>query len=100
MGKLLTAELVEIEFEKQDPENACEWCIHIRIRKKNKEHNVFTILTNEKPFTRFTLNTGNLVTNSKNTLSEVMSNVVELTKLEKEIADNAIATMKEIKKDE
>ena len=36
MGKLLTAELVEIEFEKQDPENACEWCIHIRIRKKKQ----------------------------------------------------------------
>ena len=100
MAKLLTAELVEIEFEKQNPENACEWCIHIRVRKRNKENNILTILTNEKPYTRFTMNTGSLVKNSKDTLSEVMSNIIELTKLEKEIADNAIATMKELKKDE
>lgn len=91
IGKLITADAVEIEFEKQNPkESSCEWSITIRVRKKNKEQNILTILTNEKPFTRFTLNTGTLVKNSKDTLSEVMSNVVELSRLEKEIIDNAI----------
>ena len=41
-----------------------------------------------------------LVKNSKETLGEVMSNVVELSNLEKEIIDNAIKVTKEIKKDE
>ena len=58
------------------------------------------IRTNNKPYTRFTLNTGNMVTKSKDTLSEVMSNVVELSNLEKEIIDNAIEVTKDIKKDE
>ena len=100
MGKLITANAVEIEFEKQNPDDACEWCIYIKVRKNNKEQNVLTILSNEKPSTRFTMHTGSLVKNSKETLGEVMSNVVELSNLEKEIIDNAIKVTKEIKKDE
>jgi len=46
------------------------------------------------------MHTGSLVKNSKETLGEVMSNVVELSNLEKEIIDNAIKVTKEIKKDE
>ena len=98
MGKLITADAIEIEFEKQNPDHACEWCIYIKVRKNNKEQNVLTILTNEKPYTRFTMHTGSLVKNSKETLGEVMSNVVELSNLEKEIIDNAIKVTKEIKK--
>ena len=98
MGKLITANAVEIEFEKQNPDDACEWCIYIKVRKNNKEQNVLTILTNENPYTRFTMHTGSLVKNSKETLGEVMSNVVELSNLEKEIIDNAIKVTKEIKK--
>ena len=100
MGKLITADAVEIEFEKQNPDHACEWCIYIRVRKNDKEQNVLMIRTNNKPYTRFTLNTGNMVQKSKDALSEVMSNVVELSNLEKEIIDNAIEVTKEIKKDE
>lgn len=100
MGKLITANALEIEFEKQNPDDACEWCIYIRVRKNNKEQNILTILTNEKPYTRFTMHTGSLVKNSKETLSEVMSNVVELSRLEKEIIDNAIKVTTDTKKDE
>ena len=100
MGKLITADALEIEFEKQNPDDACEWCIYIRVRKNDKEQNVLTILTNEKPYTRFTMHTGSLVKNSKETLSEVMSNVVELSRLEKEIIDNAIKVTTGTKKDE
>ena len=94
MGRLITAEAVEIVFEKQNPDDACEWCIYVRVRKNNKEQNILTLLTNEKPYTRFTMHSGSLVKNSKESLEEVMSNVVELSKLEKEIIDNAIKTTK------
>jgi len=100
MGKLVTADALEIEFEKQNPDDACEWCIYIRVRKNEKEQNILTILTNEKPYTRFTMHTGSLVKNSKETLSEVMSNVVELSRLEKEIIDNTIKVTTDNKKDE
>ena len=100
MGKLITADALEIEFEKQNPDDACEWCIYIRVRKNDKEQNLLTILTNEKPYTRFTMHTGCLVKNSKETLSEVISNVVELSRLEKEIIDNAIKVTTDTKKDE
>ena len=83
MDKLITADDVEIEFEKQNPNHACKWCIYIRVKKKNKEKNVLMIRTNNKPYTRFTLNTGNIVKKSKDTLSEVMSNIVELNNLER-----------------
>ena len=46
------------------------------------------------------MHTGSLVKNSKETLSEVMSNVVELSRLEKEIIDNAIKVTTDTKKDE
>ena len=100
MGKLITADAVEIEFEKQNPHDSCEWCIYVRVKKNNKQQNVIMILTNEKPYTRFTMNTGSLVKNSKESLSEIMSNVVELSNLEKEIMDNAIQVTKEIKKND
>tara|TARA_B100000700_G_scaffold215154_1_gene236505 strand:- start:175 stop:486 length:312 start_codon:yes stop_codon:yes gene_type:complete len=100
MGKLLTVDDVEIEFEKQSEDHACEWCIYVRVRKKEKQQNVLMIKTNNKPYTRFTLNSGNMVQKSKDTLSDVMSNVVELSNLEKEIIDNAIEVTKDIKKNE
>ena len=100
MGKLLTVDDVEIEFEKQSEDHACEWCIYIRVRKKEKQQNVLMIKTNNKPYTRFTLNTGNIVQKSKDALSDVISNVVELSNLEKEIIDNAIEATKDIKKNE
>ena len=95
-----SADDVEIIFEKQNPDHDCEWCIYVKVRKNDKEQNVLMIRTNNKPYTRFTLNTGNMVTKSKDTLSEVMSNVVELSNFEKEIIDNAIEVTKNIKKDE
>ena len=100
MTKVLTVEDVEIEFEKQSEDHACEWCIYVRVRKKDKQQNVLMIKTNNKPYTRFTLNTGNIVQKSKDTLSDVMSNVVELSNLEKEIIDNAIEVTKNINKNE
>ena len=96
--KLLTVNDVEIEFEKQSSDHDCKWCIYVRARKKNKEQNVLMIKTNNKPYTRFTFNSGNLVKKSNKTLSEIITGVVDLSKLEKEIIDNAIEVTKEIEK--
>ena len=37
MTKVLTVDDVEIEFEKQNSDHACKWCIYIRLRKSDKE---------------------------------------------------------------
>ena len=56
MTKLLTVDGIEIEFEKQNTDHACKWCVYLRLKKKDKEKTFLMIRTNEKPFTRFTYN--------------------------------------------
>ena len=73
--KEVTTFIVEVRAENQD--HACEWCIYVKVRKNDKEQNVLMIRTNNKPYTRFTLNTGNMVTKSKDTLSELDTFTVE-----------------------
>ncbi len=85
MGKIITVEDVEIEFEKQPSENICNWCIYVRVRKKNAQHLALMIKTDNKPFTRFTLSTGDITKNSGDTLGQIMSNVVDLSNLQKEL---------------
>ena len=46
MGKLITADDVEIIFEKQNPDNACEWWIYVKVRKNDNEQTVLMIRTN------------------------------------------------------
>ncbi len=87
MGKIITVEDVEIEFEKQPNENVCNWCIYVRVRKKDTQHLALMIKTDNKPYTRFTLNTGNITKNSGDTLGQIMSNVVDLGNLKKELED-------------
>ena len=91
MTKVLTVDDVEIEFEKQNPNHSCKWCIYIRLRKKDKEQTVLMIRTNNKPYTRFTFNSGNIVNQSnkslKDILSNTMNNIEELRVIEKNIND-------------
>lgn len=79
MTKLLTVDNLEIEFEKQDPSHACKWCIYIRLKKNDKEQTFLMIKTDEKPFTRFTHNSGKLVALSDESLSDIMFNSVNLS---------------------
>ena len=51
MTKVLTVDDVEIEFEKQNSDHACKWCIYIRLRKSDKEQTLLMIRTNNKPYT-------------------------------------------------
>ena len=77
MTKVISIDDMEIEFEKQNSESSCKWCVYIRVRKKDKDQLLFMFKTNHKPLTRFTYNSGNLVTKSKKTLSEILSNTME-----------------------
>ena len=79
MTKLLTVDGVEVEFEKQYTDHACKWCVYIRLKKKDKEQTLLMIRVNEKPFTRFTYNSGKMVILSEEILSEIFTNSVNVT---------------------
>ena len=68
MTKVISIDEMEIEFEKQNPESSCKWCIYIRVRKKNKDQLLLMFKTNHKPLTKFTSNSGNIVIESKKML--------------------------------
>ena len=68
MTKVISIDDMEIEFEKQNPKNTCKWCVYIRVRKKNKDQLLLMFKTNHKPLTKFTSNSGNIVTESKKML--------------------------------
>tara|TARA_B100000212_G_C26997275_1_gene373427 strand:+ start:239 stop:445 length:207 start_codon:yes stop_codon:yes gene_type:complete len=68
MTKVISIDEMEIEFEKQNPESSCKWCVYIRVRKKNKDQLLLMFKTNHKPLTKFTSNSGNIVIESKKML--------------------------------
>ena len=91
MTKIISIDDMEIEFEKQNTESICKWCIYIRVRKKDKDQLIFMFKTNHKPLTRFTYNSGNIVKKSKKTLAEIFNDTIEdieeLKTIEKKIND-------------
>ena len=101
MTKLLTDDGVEVEFEKQHTDHACKWCVYIRLKKKDKEQTLLMIRVNEKPFTRFTYNSGKMVILSEEILSEIFTNSVNVTHiLDREIdkiENKVLELTKEIK---
>ena len=68
MTKVISIDEMEIEFEKQNPESSCKWCVYIRVRKKNKDQLLLMFKTNHKPLTKFTSSSGNIVIESKKML--------------------------------
>ena len=68
MTKVISIDEMEIEFEKQNPESSCKWCVYIRVRKKNKDQLLLMFKTNHKPLTKFTSISGNIVIESKKML--------------------------------
>ncbi len=68
MTKVISIDEMEIEFEKQNLESSCKWCVYIRVRKKNKDQLLLMFKTNHKPLTKFTSNSGNIVIESKKML--------------------------------
>ena len=88
MTKLLTVDGIEIGFEKQDPGHDCKWCIYVRLKKKDKEQSFLMIKTDEKPFTRFTYNSGKMVCMSDEVLNEILINSVNVSSLIKNLEKN------------
>ena len=68
MTKVIKIDDMEIEFEKQNPESSCKWCVYVRVRKKDNDRLLFMFKTNHRPLTKFTSNIGNIVTESKKML--------------------------------
>ena len=89
MTKVIKIDDMEIEFEKQNPESSCKWCVYIRVRKKDNDHLLFMFKTNHKPYTKFTYNAGNTVANSSKTLKDILGNTMDsiedLRNLEKDL---------------
>ena len=89
MTKVIKIDDMEIEFEKQNPESSCKWCVYIRVRKKDNDHLLIMFKTNHKPYTRFTYNAGNTVANSSKTLKDILGNTMDsiedLRSLEKDL---------------
>ena len=48
MTKVIKIDDMEIEFEKQNPESSCKWCVYIRVRKKDNDHLLFMFKTQKK----------------------------------------------------
>ena len=91
MTKVLTVDDIEVEFEKQNPSTSCKWCVYLRVRKDDKEKLLLMFKTDNKPYTKFTYDSGNIITNSKKTLKEILSETMnavddlrDLEKLSKE----------------
>jgi len=77
--KIITVEDVEIEFQKQNPGNDSKWCVFVKVREKDHDKLLFMIKTDHKPYTRFTLEKGNII--------EAVDSFAELSKLDVSIQD-------------
>ena len=88
MTKVLTVDDIEVEFEKQNPSTSCKWCVYLRVRKDDKEKLLLMFKIDNKPYTKFTYDSGNIITNSKKTLKEILSETMnavdDLRDLEKQ----------------
>ena len=59
--KIIKVEDVEIEFQKQNKGNDSKWCTYVKVREKDHDKLLFMIKTDHKPYTRFTIETGDVV---------------------------------------
>jgi len=61
---IIEVDAVEVEFQKQHPEVSCNWCVYVKVRKGLHEKILLMIKTDNIPFTNFTHNQGNIITNT------------------------------------
>ena len=79
--KIIKVEDVEIEFQKQNPGNDSKWCVLVKVREKDHDKLLFMIKTDHKPYTRFTIENGNV------TIEKHMNSLNEQAALEISIQD-------------
>ena len=83
--KIIQVDDVEIEFEKQNKDVSCRWCVYVKVRNKDHDKLLFMIKTNSKPYTRFTMNKGNTV--------DFMDDIQSISKLDMNIQDEKSSPM-------
>ena len=77
--KIIKVDDVEIEYQKQNPGNDSKWMVYIKVREKDHDKLLLIIKTDHKPYTRFTIEKGNII--------EAVDSMNELSKLDISIQD-------------
>ena len=77
--KIIKVEDVEIEFQKQNPGNDSKWGVYVKVREKDHDKLLVMIKTDHKPYTRFTIEKGNIL--------EAVDSMNELSALDVSIQD-------------
>ena len=70
--KILSADKVEVRFEKQPETSSCKWCLYCKVEKKDKTKLLFMIKTDVPPYLLFQENKINLIKNSEKIKQEVL----------------------------
>ena len=52
--KIIEVEDVEIEFQKQNKDVSCKWCVYVKVSKNKHEKIMLIAMSDEQPFVNFT----------------------------------------------
>ena len=77
--KIIKVDDVEIEYQKQNTDCDSKWCVFVKVREKDHDKLLFMIKTDHKPYTRFTVEKGNIL--------EAVDSMNELSSLDVSIQD-------------
>ena len=75
--KIIKVDDVEIEYQKQNMDCDSKWCVFVKVRQKDHDKILFMIKTDHKPYTRFTIECGDI--------TKAVPSLDELTSIEKAI---------------
>ena len=83
--KIIKVDDVEIEYQKQNTDCDSKWCVFVKVRKKDHDKILFMIKTDHKPYTRFTIECGDI--------TKAVPSLDELSSIEKNIHDETSKPM-------
>jgi len=75
--KIIKVEDVEIEYQKQNTDCDSKWCVYVKVREKDHDKLLFMIKTDHKPYTRFTIECGDI--------TKAVPSLDELSSIEKHV---------------
>ena len=70
--KILEADKIEIQIEKQSEDMSCNWCVYFSLEKNSKIENLLMIKLKEKPILNFQKCNFNFVKSSDDVKDEVL----------------------------
>jgi len=78
--KILKVDDLQIEFQKQAvPGGSTDWCVYIKVEKNKHEKILMMIRSPRKPYYKFTIDKGNMVT--------FIDNLQDLSKVQMDMED-------------